>query len=420
MPVKRLTAVFVENLRSVNGSRVEYADEITKGLHLRIGNGGRKSWSVVYRVGGRKARMTLGTFPALSLAGARTAALAVIAKAQAGDDPVAERREKDARYDETVEVIGRMWVEQHAKLNNRSWHSQERQLELYVYPKFGRRAASSLKRRDIIDLIDEIALTGREQNANLPLKIGSRRKPQGGNTAADNVLKVFRSVLNWALSKDKLTANPALGVRAPQKAKARERTLSDEEIKAVWTGAEALGYPFGSHLLLCLLTGQRRTEVAEMRWEELQGDTWAIPSSRTKGKRPHLVPLSSATKAVLDACPRFDDGTFILSTTLGRRPISGFSKAKAASAIHIQDWRCHDLRRTCATGMARLGILSEIISRILNHATPSGVTNAHYNHYEYIAEKRDALDRWGNQVLEIAKREPARIQIFRTKFDPSN
>ena len=401
MPVKRLTAVFVENLRSVNGSRVEYADEITKGLHLRIGNGAHKSWSVIYRVGGRKARMTLGTFPALSLAGARIAALAVIAKAQAGDDPIAERREKDVRYGETVEVIGRMWVEQHAKLNNRSWRSQERQLELYVYPKFGRRAISSLKRRDIIDLIDEIALTGREQNEKLPLKIGSRRESQGGNTVADNVLKVFRSVLNWALSKDKLTANPASGVRAPHKAEARERTLSDEEIKAVWQGAQTLGYPFGSHLLLCLLTGQRRTEVAQMRWEEVQGDIWAIPSSRTKGKRAHLVPLSPATRAVLDTCPRFDEGTFILSTTLGRRPISGFSKAKTTVASSVEDWRCHDLRRTCATGMARLGVLGEIISRILNHATPSGVTNAHYNHYEYMAEKRDALDRWGKRVLEI-------------------
>ena len=130
MPVKRLTAVFVEQARS-SGGRVEYADELTPGLHLRSAT--MATWSVVFRVGGRKKRMTLGSYPALSLANARTAVLAVIAKAQTGEDPLAERRENEARYGETVEKIGRAWVEQHAKPNNRSWRFQERQLELYVY-----------------------------------------------------------------------------------------------------------------------------------------------------------------------------------------------------------------------------------------------------------------------------------------------
>jgi integrase len=274
--------------------------------------------------------------------------------------------------------------------------------------KLGSRPVASLKRRDIIDFVDEIALKGRDgadEADATGTDVKGAKRCIGGTTAADNVLRVLRSVLNWAVSKDKLTANPAVGVRAPLKPKARERTLSDNEIKAVWAGATALGYPFGTHLLLCLLTGQRRTEVAEMRWEEVQGDTWAIPSSRTKGKRPHLVPLSAPAKAILDACPRFNEGTFVLSTTLGRRPISGFSKAKLESAIPVEDWRCHDLRRTCATGMARLGVLGEVISRVLNHATPSGVTNAHYNHHEYLREKQAALEAWGSRVLEIVAQE---------------
>ncbi|MFL5056584.1 MAG: tyrosine-type recombinase/integrase, partial [Microvirga sp.] len=299
--------MFVEQARS-SGERVEYADELTPGLHLRVGNNGHKSWSVVFRVGGRKNRMTLGIYPALSLANARAAALTVLAKAQVGDDPLAERREKEARHGETVEKIGRAWVEHHSRPNNRSWRFQQRQLELYVYPKLGNRAVSSLRRRDIIDLIDGIAVKGsdggNDGDAESALARGSKRRV-GGMTAADNVLRVLRAVLNWAVSKDKLTANPAVGVRAPQRPKARERTLSEDEIRALWQGATALGYPFGTHLLLCLLTGQRRTEVAEMRWEEVHGDTWAIPSSRTKGKRPHLVPLSSPAKAILDDCPRF-------------------------------------------------------------------------------------------------------------------
>lgn len=401
MPVKRLTALFVENARTIGGERTEYADEVTSGLHLRVGNNGHKSWSAVFQIGDRKGRMTLGTYPAIKLAEARTMALQAIAKAQEGEDPVAERREKEARYGDTVEKIGRAWIEQHAKPNNRSWKFQERQLELYVFPRLGRRSAASLKRRDVIDLIDDITLRAVAAAPEEPKQRGrgkSQKRMLGGAGAADNVLRILRSMLNWAVSKDRLTTNPAAGVRTPQRPQARERTLSDDEIKAVWKGATALGYPFGMHMLLCLLTGQRRTEVAEMRWAEVQGDVWAIPSSRTKGKRPHLVPLSPAAQTILEGCPRFREGDFVLSTTLGRRPISGFSKAKMESAIEVADWRCHDLRRTCATGMARLGVLGEIISRILNHATPSGVTNAHYNHYEYIAEKREALNRWADSL----------------------
>src|SRR3954454_11911502 len=188
MPVKRLTAVFVEQARS-SGERVEYADELTPGLHLRVGNNGHKSWSVVFRVGGRKNRMTLGIYPALSLASARTAALTVLAKAQAGDDPLAERREKEARYGETVEKIGRAWVEQHSRPNNRSWRFQQRQLELYVYPKLGSRAVSSLKRRDIIDLVDAIALTnsdGDEESDPKGADGKGTKRCLGGTTAADN------------------------------------------------------------------------------------------------------------------------------------------------------------------------------------------------------------------------------------------
>ena len=140
MPVKRLTNLFVESARTSNGERIEYADELTRGLHLRIGSNGHKSWSVLFRIGGRKSRMTLGTCPALSLADARVRALEVIAKAQAGNDPGAEQRETEERYGETVEKIGRAWLEQHAKLNNRSWRFQEHQLELYVFPKLGSRA----------------------------------------------------------------------------------------------------------------------------------------------------------------------------------------------------------------------------------------------------------------------------------------
>jgi integrase len=387
--------LFVENAKAPPEGRIEYADEVTTGLHLRVGARGHKSWSAVFRIGARKGRMTLGTFPAISLSDARKLALEVIGKAQTGDDPVAERREKEARYGETVEKVGRAWIELHCKPNNRSWRFQERQLELYVFPTLGSRAISALRRRDIIELMDDIVAKGQKTDDD------QKKQRVGGATASDNVLRLFRAMLNWAVARDKLSTNPASGIRVSVKPKPRERSLTDKEIKTVWDGASKLGYPFGTHLLLCLLTGQRRTEVAEMRWDEIDGDTWVIPSHRTKSKRPHVVPITDAVRATLDACPTFNGGSFVLSTTNGKRPISGFSKAKTESAIAVADWRCHDLRRTAATGMAKSGVMGEIISRILNHAPPSGVTNAHYNKYDYLSEKRHALELWGEAVLGI-------------------
>lgn len=144
-----------------------------------------------------------------------------------------------------------------------------------------------------------------------------------------------------------------------------------------------------------------------MRWDEIDGDLWSLSSEKTKSGRGHLVPLTQTAQNILRRCPRMK-GLHVLSTNGGRAPISGFAKAKDDLDVAIEDWRPHDLRRTCATGMARLGVLNEVVGRVLNHAPPRTVTAEIYNQYDYLGEKRRALELWDAEVQRILERNRCR------------
>jgi integrase len=167
---------------------------------------------------------------------------------------------------------------------------------------------------------------------------------------------------------------------------------------------------FGPFAKLLLLTGQRRTEVAGMTWTELDLDKalWMLPGTRTKNGRPHEVPLSEAALAILKALPRL--GPYVVSTD-GSKPLGGYSRGKALidkairyANLHISHWTFHDLRRTAASGMARLGIQVHVTEAVLNHKSGSikGVA-AIYNRYDYAAEKRSALEAWARFVLSLQR-----------------
>jgi integrase len=195
--------------------------------------------------------------------------------------------------------------------------------------------------------------------------------------------------------------------------------LTDDELRLVWRAAAQIEWPFGSLVQLLILTGQRREEVAAMRWSEIQdsGRVWILPGDRTKNGQAHHVPLSGAAQALLSALPRLAGSDLILTTT-GARPISGYSNAKErldrvieelaeaeahdreAAPLIVQPWRLHDLRRTVASGMARLAVTPHVIEAILNHRSGivSGVA-AIYNRHDYLDERRDALEKWANSPV---------------------
>lgn len=376
MTTTSLTAKFVEKVKPPSGGRIEHWDRLLPGFGLRVTPTGNKSWVLMYRQHGRQRRMTIGKYPALTLEKARGVARTALEDVAKGSDPADNKKAARERRLDDLGAVAELFVEKHAKPNNKSWKNQARRLEMHVTPHWGRRPIDTITKRDVVLLLEKIA-------------------EQSGPYVAEDTLKVVRKMFNWAADRDIVEVNPAQHVKPPRKTGARDRVLSDSELKAVWTAAGALGYPFGPFVHTLILTGQRRTEVATLRWDEIEGDIWTIPAGKTKSSREHLVPLSYMVREIIGQRSS-QKGPFVFSTTNGEKPISGFNKPKACLEVtlagEVEDWRFHDLRRTCATGLARLGFPDEVIARILNHST-RGVTSI-YNRHAYLSEKRYALEQW--------------------------
>ena len=242
---------------------------------------------------------------------------------------------------------------------------------------------------------------------------------------ANRTLAVFRKLCNWAVSKDIIAASPCLGIEAPTGERSRDRVLGDEEIKLAWQAFELIGGPFGPVCKLLLLTGARRDEVASMEWRELdlEAKVWRLPKERTKNKRPHEISLSGAAVEIIKGLPRIEGRSGLVFSTTGKTSVSGFSRAKTAIDRHIaetlrkeaetrgedsaeikapEQWQVHDLRRTVATNLQKLGVKLEVTEAVLNHVSGSraGIVGI-YQRHEYAAEKRAALDAWARRLEEI-------------------
>lgn len=351
----------------------EHPDHKVTGLRLRVGAGGQKTWTLRKRVGSKTINRKLGTYPAMSLAKARAAALAMI-------EALVDTGSTDT-LDRTFRSAAEHWIEHKAKRKNKGWEKQERQLELHVYPAWSETKLRTIKRGDVRALIEGLE----------------------GEVLPNRVLALVKTIFRYALSRDWIEASPAEAMEKPASESERDRTLDMGEVARIWNAAKLLGYPYGPFVRLLLLTGQRRSEVANMRWDgvDLPGATWAFSANEAKSKRGQLVPLSPMAKAIIEGLPRF--GPYVFSTN-GETPISGFAKAKsrldnylAGQGHPIDDWRLHDLRRTAATHMVRLGVTEHLVGRVLNHAV-QGVTGKVYALHSYAPEKRAALDAWAAAV----------------------
>jgi len=279
------------------------------------------------------------------------------------------------------------------------------------------RPIAGISRRDVIDLVDGIIARG----------VGIQ---------ANRTLARLRALFNWAVEKDRISASPADRLKLPIKERARNRVLTDEEIRWFWQPCGEIGWPFGPLFLLLLLTAQRRDEVGGMRWSEVDVDKqiWTLPRQRAKGDREHEVHLSDAAVDVLRSLPRIASNSIgqdgLVFTTNGRTSVSGFGNAKRrldlimaearrqslglSERTKIPDWRLHDLRRTAATGMARLNFPPHVVDKVLNHVsvTIRGVA-AVYNRFEYLEERRDALEGWGRYIGTIVTPTEANIVAMR-------
>lgn len=432
MPTVRLTKTLVET--TPPGATDTYLwDDTLKGFGLKVTPGKARVYLVQYRPRGLAAadsktrrftlgrhgspwtidkaraaaadilaRVRLGEDPAATLASAREKDCRAIADAEAAEAAELARREQEARL--AFELITEEFLEKHASRNKTARESR-RILENDAVPAWKGRPVTAITKRDVIDLIDDVE----ERSAG----------------AARLVFAQLRKLFNWCVERAYLDISPCTAINGPSLFKPRDRWLADAEIRIVWLACEELGLPYGPLFKLLLVTAQRRGEVSGLSPSELNFERaeWIIPGARTKNGREHAVDLSPlALELLRPLVPPGTNKPFVFTTT-GRTPVSGHSAARktlneiierrrveeaeacgmAAPQQPMLPWRLHDLRRTGATHMSRLGARREVVEAVLNHLTGRGGLVGVYQHYDYRDERKAALLAWGSHIQSIVQ-----------------
>ena len=384
-------------------SRREISDPALSGLYMVVQPSGAKSWALRYRYAGKPKKLTLGKWPILGLADARAAASEAMGLLEYGSDPsAAKKRAKASRIDaeitgrDTVKVIFDRFTERHLSTLKRG-DENKRMLEREFIPDFGDFDIGEVTRRDIIDLIEEVFLSGR-------------------HTTSNRLRSYLSGFFNWCVAREIIPFSPVQGVPKFAKENPRTRYLSDDEIRWFWLACERAGYPWKQAGQTLLLTGQRLGEVLGMNDGELCGNIWKLPADRTKNGHQHDVPLSQTVQDIIDDIVRVESREGLVFTTTGNTPVSGHFKARNRLArfmkeiataergeeVEIEHWNLHDLRRTAATNMARLSIPVRVTEAALNHVsgTGGGIV-AVYQRHDFADEKRGAMDTWSRFVSDL-------------------
>jgi integrase len=379
-----LTERSLRALRSGAG-RVDYMDLGLRGFGVTVRPTGRKTFFFRYRLGRREGRITLGDYPEeVSLADARSAAKEVVGRVAKGEDPQTERQEKRAAP--SFGELAQSYLEVHAKRWKRTWEEDERILRHDLLPAWGRLVACKIRRRDVAALVDGIV--GR-----------------GAPVMANRVRALASKIFAFALEREIVEFNPVAGFPPQGEERSRERVLSEKEIKLLWRAWEAKRSMASGIFRMLLLTGQREAEVLGMRWADISGPWWTVPPEVVKNKLAHRVYLGAQSLAVLAAlAERTGSKKWVFASARRKgEPVVSINKEKERfrAATGILDWRPHDLRRTAATYMGRLGVSRMVIGRVLNHVE-TGVT-AVYDRSTGEHEIEEALRVWGNRLDEIVR-----------------
>lgn len=380
-------------------------DDEVRGFGLKVTPRGGKVFVLQYRMGGRGSptrRYTIGTYGSpWTPDGARKEARRLAELVRIGTDPISEKQERqrvatDLAFGLYADLFLREYVKREWKA---SYGDAERAFRLHIKPALKSKPLPLIRKADIAALYDAIP----------PAQIALRRK----------VHAILSRMFRWAVGRGDIERSPLEGAEPPPVPASRDRWLSDAELRLAWLASGDLGYPFGPLYRLLIGTGQRREEVSALDWKELHRGSaeWHLPGSRSKNGLPTTIHLSAPMVAELDGIAGGDKWPrrgLVFSTT-GETAVSGYSRAKkrldaamlkraraeATEAdedpahVEIEPWRTHDLRRTLATGLQRLGIRFEVTEAVLNHVSgaKSGVAGV-YQRHSWGAEKKDALDAW--------------------------
>lgn len=388
MPRVKLTKGVIDALPTPSKDIV-YWDTGCPGFGVKVTPMGRKVFVVLYRIAGAGSRLrkyTIGPYGRVTLNQARVTAQKVFAAKLEGRDLASEKRDASRRM--VADRVGDLleaFIAQHIS-QNRSAPEITRMLRREVGSSWGSRSIHEISKRDVIEVVTAI-------------------EQRGAPIAANKALKSIKTFFRWCVGRAVLDLSPADGVPLPAKQVTRDRVLNDAELARVIHTARQIGGPYGDIVELLALTGQRREEVARCTWDEIdmKTQTWKIPSDRTKNAKAHEVHLSDPVLEILKRANK--ESKFVFSRSEDRA-FQDFSSAKRVidGLSGVTGWRLHDLRRTCVSGMARLGIPPHVADKILNHQTGtiSGVA-AIYQRHDFLAERRDALETWAAHVIRIVR-----------------
>ena len=376
----KLTDKFLRGLKPPKSGQVDIWDDLLPSFGVRIGTTGRKSFFVGTRIKGKYRRITLKPpYPHLSLADAREQAKGIMADAQAGVGPELRKKREEAG---TFGAVAAAFMQDYAH-SHRTKGEIQRKINVDLV-EWHDRQITEITRADIKELV----------------RIKARTAP----IAANRLLSVIAKIFTWAVKEELIQASPAIQIDRPGQEVERERSLTADEIRTVWAAFDQFAYPKQQLLKMLLVTGQRRGEVAGMRWSEITPDGWRLPGERAKQGKGHLIPLSSLAREILDGVPRLGEFVFRGHDDV---PIKGWTKTAEllkAKCGPMEPWHLHDLRRTFATHLRSLGIDRLVVSKLLNHAE-GGITRI-YDRYTADVEQAAAMERWANRLREIISGAP--------------
>jgi integrase len=409
MPKRVLTDRALKALKPAKaGQRYVKHDGIVPGLVVRVTDKGSKTFALVARFPGstNPTRRAIGEYGAITLEDARTEARKWHQLLQQGLDP---RREIDRRklaesrrQKNSFASVAEDYFANIKRQGHRRGAEVERAIRRELVSRWGTRPITDITRHDLLEVI-EAAIE------------------RGSPWQAHHVFSYASRIFNWAIERGVygLEHSPAHGMRPARiigAKKPRTRVLTDTELKALWQASKDLGYPYGPMVQLLTLTGQRRTEVAEARWSEidLEKAEWHIPPARMKMDTPHFVPLTKEAIAILETLPRFQSGDCLFSTTFGKIPVNGHSRAKsrldALMAEQLGDvppFVLHDVRRTVRTHLSALPVPDLVRELVIAHAKPG--LHKIYDQHRYADEKRHALELWAARLRSIVEPPPANV-----------
>jgi integrase len=390
----------LEKKPAAPGKTYDVADGVVPGLQVRVMPSGARTFVLTTRYPGSNnpTRRSLGSYGELTLEQAREKARDWHALIKRGVDPAhEEERQRQAALrtqKNTFAAVAEEYIKRHVS-KTRKAEVVERELRREFIERWGDRPITDITQHDVVAVIDEVV-------------------DRGAPYQAHNLLGHVRTLFNWAIGRgiyglerspcDRLKPKNVIGRKL-----ARQRVLSDAEIKALWAATETMGYPYGPLLRLLLVTGQRKSEVAEARWSEfdLKRKLWTIPVARMKAEAAHAVPLSDEAMKILGGLHHFNKGDYLFSTTFGVKPVNGFGKAKKIvdreMLKHLPSapapWVFHDIRRTMRTGLSALPVPDNVRELVIAHTKPG--LHKVYDLHAYLEEKRQALHLWSARLIAI-------------------